>query len=729
MSAHDVVTQTVHLGRGGTSLVLRLDARALPCVLYWGPDLGDPSSDDLDGLAIALQVPTTDSAIYTQEAVSILPQHSMGWVGRPGLLGSRDGRAWSVAFDEVSHRVEDAGGEAWPDGPDDAVRLVSVGRDSAGELEVTTELRLLAGGLVTVRATVTNRGADSYEVDHLEPALPVPAEARELLDMTGRHAHERVPQRRPFDHGQWVREAWGGRPGHDSATVLCAGAPGFGFRQGRVWGVHLAWSGNQVLSAESSTTGWRLLRAGELLLPREAVLGPGESYSSPWLFASWGEGLDEFAARFHTFVRARPQHPRHPRPVVLNTWEAVYFDHDISKLEELAERAASLGIERFVLDDGWFRGRRDDTAGLGDWHVDDQVWPDGLTPLVDRVRALGMDFGLWVEPEMVNLDSDLARSHPEWLFQTEHGPGIAARYQHVLDLGHPEAYAYVLDSISSLVKEYAIAYLKWDHNRPLVDAGHSPAGRPGVRQQTLAVYRMMEELKQRHPGLEIESCCGGGGRLDLGIMEFADRVWVSDCIDAHERHRLVRWTGLTLPPELMGTHVGSGVDHTTGRRLDLDFRAGTALWGHMGVEWDVTSADQADLDRLRAWISFHKEVRDLLHTGEVVNADLANPALDLHGVVAPDRSQALYRLSALDHSLTSPAGLVALPGLDPERTYEVSTATPSAGPGSPVQGRLNVAPWTREGVRTSGRLLAQVGVCAPPLSVHDLVLIRAEAVS
>ena len=270
MSAHEVVTQVVHLRRGGTSLVLRLDARALPCVLYWGPDLGDPSSEELDGLALALQVPRTDSAIYTQEAVSILPLHSMGWVGRPGLLGSRDGSAWSVAFDEVTHHVEDAGSEAWPDGPDDAVRLVSVGADAAGELEVAPSSGLLAGGLVTVRATVTNRGADNYEVDHLEPALPVPAEARELLDMTGRHTHERAPQRRPFDHGQWVREAWGGRPGHDSATVLCAGAPGFGFRQGRVWGVHLAWSGNQVLSAERSTTGWRLLRGGELPPPGEA---------------------------------------------------------------------------------------------------------------------------------------------------------------------------------------------------------------------------------------------------------------------------------------------------------------------------------------------------------------------------------------------------------------------------------------------------------------------------
>jgi len=726
----EAAPRAVHLRRGGTSVVLRLDPQVLPCVLHWGPDLGDASPDDLDGLVLAARLPASDSVMYRQEVVSILPQHSTGWLGRPGLLGSRQGAAWSVAFDVVTHRVDEAGAETWPDGPDGAVRLVSIGTDEACGLEVTAELLLLASGLVALRASVTNRGTDRYEVNHLEPALPVPDAAQELLDMAGRYAHEREPQRHPFEVGQWMREAWGGRPGHDSATVLCAGTPGFGFRRGTVWGVHLAWSGNQVLSAERHTAGWRLLRGGERLLPSEGTLEPGASYASPWLFGSWGRGLDDFSGRFHEYLRARPQHPRSPRPIVLNTWEAVYFDHDLPKLLELAETAAGLGIERFVLDDGWFHARRDDTAGLGDWHVDEDVWPHGLTPLVERVRALGMEFGLWVEPEMVNLDSDLARAHPDWVLQTEHGPGLPARQQHVLDLGHPEAYALVLDRISALVSEYGVSYLKWDHNRPLVDAGQALTRRPGVRAQTAATYRMLAELKRRHPGLEIESCCGGGGRLDLGIMEYADRVWVSDCIDAHEGHRLLRWTGLTLPPELMGTHVGSATDHTTGRRLSLDFRAGTALFGHFGVEWDLTAADPDEVAALRTWIERYKQERSLLHTGTVVNADLDLPGLQLAGVVARDRREALYRLSALEHAVTSPSGRVLLPGLDPEQVYLVTaTATPSV----PVQGvaagaELLQVPWAREGLRMTGRLLEQVGVQAPPLPVDELVLIRAEAV-
>ncbi len=720
----DGTSGIVHLRRGGTSLVLRLDLDRLPCIVHWGPDLGDQPEASLAGLTQALGMPIGDSAVLSQESVAVLPQHSSGWLGRPGLLGSRAGRAWSVAFDSVDHVVEEGASQSWPDGPAGAVRVRSTGSDTPSALDVTTEAELHPSGLVRVRATVRNVGSEVYEVAHLEPAIPIPAEAEELLDMAGRHTHERVPQRRPFDVGQWVRESWGGRPGHESATVMCAGRAGFGFRSGRVWGVHLAHSGNQVLSAEHSFTGWKLLRGGELLLPGEIRLSPGEAYSSPWLMGSWGDGLDQFSARFHRYLRARPQHPKRPRPVLLNTWEAVYMDMRLDKLIALAENAAELGIERYVLDDGWFRHRRNDAAGLGDWFVDETVWgPEGMHPLVDRVHELGMEFGLWFEPEMVNLDSDLARAHPEWIFQTDHGPGIPSRYQHILDLGHPDAYAYVLERMTSLVSEYGIAYIKWDHNRALIDAGHSPTCTPGVHVQTEAVYHMMDELKSRHPKLEIESCCGGGGRLDLGIIDHTDRVWVSDCIDAHERQRLVRWTGLTLPPEIMGTHVGSGADHVTQRSLGLTFRAGTAIWGHMGVEWDLTTAPPEDLAALAGWIDFHKEVRGLLHSGEVVHADVTNRALVLEGVVAQDRSDALYRLAAIDHTLTWPPGRVTLPGLDPDRLYRVVAQAPGDGAATKTP-----PGWGPTGATLSGRVLAEVGLQAPLLDPDQLVLLRAQEV-
>ena len=702
------------LDRGGTVLLVRVAPDSLPSIAHWGPSLGDDI--DPDAVLVALARPVSDSLTTTQERLAVLPQHSSGWLGRPGLLGHRDGRDWSVSFDHVAHRLVD-------DPSDETgtarLRLESEGVDLAGGLVVGTDIEVLDTGLVRVRARVRNTGVGTYEVSHLEPALPVPPEAVELLDFTGRHGHERAAQRRPFDIGAWVRESWGGRPGLDAATLLCAGTPSFGYRHGRVWAAHLAWSGNQVVSAERTVTDWRLLRGGELLLPGEVRLEPGSTYTSPWLTGTWGDGLDAASDRIHRTLRARPHHPRRPRPVLLNTWEAAYFSHDLDHLVELAEKAAAVGIERYVLDDGWFGRRRDDTAGLGDWTVSDEVWPDGLRPLVDRVHELGMDFGLWFEPEMVNLDSDLAAAHPEWLFRTPHGTGIPSRYQHVLDLGHAEAYAHVLARMSDLVAEYDIAFIKWDHNRPVVDGGHGPGGEPGVHAQANAVLRLMRELKDLHPGLEIESCAGGGGRIDLATAEVTDRVWVSDCIDAHERHRLVRHTGLLLPPELLGTHVGAGADHTTGRHLALDFRAGTAVWGHFGVEWDLTTAGDDELRRLRDWITFYRGARDLLHTGTVVHADVTNPALQVDGVVAADRGEALFRLSVLDHTLVWPPGRVTFPGLDADARYAVDLPAPQD-----LSTVLATGPrWVREGVVLSGRLLASVGLQAPSMRVGELLVI------
>ncbi|SDK93925.1 alpha-galactosidase [Nocardioides sp. YR527] len=700
----------VHLRRGDTSLVVRLDSTELPCVLHWGPDLGETAVEHLPDLLRSLEMPSLDGAIYQHSWASVLPQQTSGWVGRPGLLGSRAGQAWALTFDSVDHTVTES---------TDCTRLTSVALDKPAGVEVTTEIELFGNGLLRLRASVRNLGATPYAVTLLEPALPVPAEADELLDMAGRHAHERTPQRHAFTQGQHVREAWGGRPGHDSATVLCAGRSGFGFRAGRVWGVHLGWSGNQVLCAESSFTGWKLLRGGELLMPGEMVLGHDETYASPWLYASWGEGLDAFSGRFHEHLRARVVHPRRARPVLLNTWEAVYFDMDMQKLIELAERAADLGVERYVLDDGWFKGRRAPTSSLGDWVVDEDVFPDGLTPLVKTVQGLGMEFGLWFEPEMVSLDSDVAREHPEWILGTHAGPGISSRNQHVLDLSDPDAWDHVFGQISALVDRYDIAYIKWDHNRALTGAGRGRDHRPAVHLQTLATYRLMDALRAEHPGLEIESCCGGGGRLDLGVLERTDRAWVSDCIDAHEGHRLVRWTGLTLPPELMGTHVGSSTDHTTGRRHTLRFRAGTAMWGHLGIEWDLTAMTDEEREELRAWIALHKQFRGLLHSGRVVRADTVPDGLQLDGVVAPDGREALFRLSALDLTLGQPAGRIRFPGLTPETAYRVTPVPLAVSPTHSPR-----PTWHDGGAVMSGRLLDEVGVVAPLLEADDLVIVH-----
>jgi alpha-galactosidase len=410
---------------------------------------------------------------------------------------------------------------------------------------------------------------------------------------------------------------------------------------------------------------------------------------------------------------------------VLNTWEAVYFDHDLAHLSAIAEHAAVIGVERFVLDDGWFTGRTSDRAGLGDWSVSEQVWPTGLNPLIERVTSLGMDFGLWVEPEMVNLDSDLARAHPDWVLAPAERMPPEWRHQQVLDLANPEAWQHILERLDNLLSEHDIAYLKWDHNRDLVDADHG--GRPAFHAQTLACYALLDELRARHPGVEIETCASGGGRIDLEILERTDRVWASDCTDALERQEIQRWTGLLVPPELVGAHVGAPCNHQTGRVLDLPFRAGTALFGHFGVEWDLSAATPEERTELGSWIAAYKSVRTLLHTGDVVRADHTEDGTLLHGVVDRDQNEALFALVQLRTLTGSLPARVQLPGLDPAKTYRVRLQAPGDAPRT-----MQTAPpaWLVHGETVlRGSVLTTVGLAPPILAPEQLLLLRVIATS
>ena len=694
-----------------------LDCRGphTPRVVHWGADLGD-----LDNAALASMVTATIAPIASSQpdepiVLSLLPEQAMGWLGRPGLAGHRDGRDWSTLLAVTS--IARSGDKEGP-------RLVIELADDVAALAVRIEIGLHSSGVLTHRATVTNSGPDNYVLDDLTVVLPVPPVATEVLDLTGRHLRERSPQRQPFHVGQRVRESRRGRPGLDSSLLVVAGAEHFGFTSGEVWGVHLAWSGNHRAVAERLPSGQRALSVGELLLPGEVRLGSGESYTTPWTMAAYGVGLNAISARLHAFQRDRPGYPSSPRPVIVNTWEAVYFDHDLATLKALADRGAEVGAERFVLDDGWFRGRRDDRAGLGDWFVDATVWPDGLHPLVDHVRARGLEFGLWVEPEMVNPDSDLAREHPDWLMGTGNRSPVTFRSQQVLDLTHPGAFAFILERLDALVTEYAIDYLKWDHNRDLVEAGHRPDGQAVVHAQTLAVYDLLDELKRRHPRVEIESCASGGGRVDLGILARTDRIWASDCNDALERQNINRWTSLLVAPERIGAHVGPDRAHTTARRQDIDFRCGSALFGHFGIEFDLNVASDHDRARLAEWITLYKSVRDWTHSSNLIQVDHPDPAFLVSGVVDIDRRRALYSVAAMVTSVVAPPERLRLPGLDPSTSYRVTLCPP----GDVVRGiNKRPSPWLADGVTLTGRQLAVVGVQLPDLYPEQLVLFQAQA--
>ncbi len=697
------------LRSSGTALVLDTSGPGLPRVLHWGADLPD---DAVAALPLLAQGPVPHSALDAPWPLTVLPGPADGWLGTPGYAAHRAGGS---AAPRWAARTQALG---------DGVLEVTL---SEGATALSLRYRMDAHGVLAVTPSVTNTTGATTVLDlaALRVLLPLPSRAGEVLDLTGRWCRERAPQRSALSDGTHLRASRRGRTGHDATLLLAVGTPGFGFRSGEVWSVHVAWSGNHEHLVERLPEGAGMhaavLGGGELLEAGEIRLAPGESYTAPEVvFVHSAEGLDGISARLHRSQRSRAVHTNTPRPLVLNTWEAVYFDHDLDRLRELADTAAAIGVERFVLDDGWFGGRRDDRRGLGDWWVSPDMWPGGLGPIVKHVKGHGMEFGLWFEPEMVNADSDLVRQHPDWVLGPRAGHPREWRHQQVLDLANPEAAAHIEKQVSALVTELGIDFIKWDHNRDLMEAVRTDASgtdRPAVHAQTAAFYGLLDRLRAAHPDLEIESCASGGARVDLGVLARTDRIWTSDCNDALERAQIQRWTSLLVPPELMGTHIGPATAHTTHRTLDLSFRMLLALQGHAGLEWDITQCTPAEREALAAWSALYREVRGLLHSGDPVRVDVPDDALLVTGTVAADRSEALFSVARLQTSGQAVPGLVPLPGLDPGRTYSLRVRTEA---GTPHTVQTSPPAWwadaLREGVRLSGAVLAGVGLPLPVLA-------------
>lgn len=702
--------RVVHVLRGGgVGLVVATRSDGLPEVLHWGRDTGPVSTSDAHDLVLAQDRAVSPSAYDAAWPLTLLPTEHDGWEGRPGIAGQVGGRPLVPVWREVA--VTGTEDELLVDAVSDALTLRLV-------------LTLDAAGVLRVRQTVTNTGAEEVELSALEAVLPVGDRAAEVLDLAGRWTRERTPQRRALTDGVHVRESRRGRTGHDAPTLTALGTAGFDDALGELWAVHPAWSADTVHRIDRLAEARTLLGAGELLRAGEVVLRPDETFTAPETVFVWSDaGLDGLSARLHDSLRARPGHPATPRPVVLNTWEAVYFRQELKPLLDLARAAADVGVERFVLDDGWFTGRRSDTTSLGDWTVDAEVWPDGLRPLVDGVRALGMDFGLWFEPECVSPVSALAEAHPDWFLQ-DPGDSRTWRHEYTLDFADPAVREHVLDRMSAVIEEHHVDFVKWDQNRDVVQTVH--AGRVGLGAHTRGVYAVMDELRRRHPWLEIEACASGGARVDLGVLERTDRVWASDSNDAMERLAIQRWTELLLPPELIGSHVGPEVSHTTGRHLDLDFRMAVSLFGSAGIETDLTRCTPAERDRLREWTALYKRERGLLHTGRVHHVDLGDPGLGTTIVAGADRSRALARVV---RSVTGPRAL-AVPlrfrGLDRQRRYRVAPVT---GLRVPEGVDVTRTPWLERGsVELSGAVLEDLGVRLPSLAPGTALVLEAQAV-
>ncbi|WP_350348276.1 alpha-galactosidase [Agromyces sp. G08B096] len=706
--------ELVHLESGGVAVLIDASGPGLPSVLHWGAALGKLGEEAAAGLRAAVSRQTAPRTLDAAWNLSLSPLEGDGWSGRPGLQLRRDGvllrPRWKLGEVRTS-----------------ATGFACTARDEASGLELDLVISIEAGGVVAVDHRLRHAGGEGrlpVEVEWVEATLPVPKSTDRLLTFDGRWSREKRPVTTAMPAGSIVRQSRRGRPGHDAPMLFAAleGEPRW--RTGRVWAAHVAWSSDATYRLDHVTDSAILVGGGEVLRPGELVLAPGDEYAAPRvLFAYSDAGLDGVAAAFHDLLRARPGHPSSPRPFVLNTWEAVYFDHDPARVLALAERAASVGVERFVLDDGWFLGRRDDTTSLGDWIVDRSVWPDGLRPLADRVHELGMQFGLWFEPEMVSLDSEVARAHPEWLLHDpahlRHDPGLSWRDQYVLDLADPGAYAHVLGQISGLVDDLGIDFIKWDHNRDLVDTVHD--GRPGVHAQMIAVYRLLDELRARHPRLEIESCSSGGARTDLGMLAHTDRVWASDSNDAVERQDIQRWTGLLLPPELVGAHVGPPTSHSSGRTLGLTYRMATSLLGSAGLEWNILDCDADELEAITRFTALYRELRPVTHRGRVVHPDLRDPAWRVTGFVADDA--AVFVVATVASLEDARAERLRLPGLDPSRVYRVRVRREL---GRAAHGG-NTPEWYRTGdLDLPGAVLTEVGLQLPTLWPEQAFVLHLE---
>ena len=686
-------------------------------ILYWGGALhADTDCAELEGLFARQGMHgVADVAL----PLSLAMEPGLGHPMFRGFAAHRAGKDWGSLFEVGAVELREGGAKI-------------ICRDESTRLGLEYEIDFDARtGVLRIRSTLTNYGATPLDVsDMMTACLPVPDGMTDIIGFTGRWTQEFTQERVARNAATYLRENRSGRTSHFSYPAILLAATDTNESTGDVYGFHLAFSGNHRIRVDSLTDGRVMASLGALLLPGEVRLAPGETYASPEIVAAYsGQGLSKLSRKFHDHVRTKllsPEMRAKPRPVHYNTWEAVYFDHDVEKLKELATRAAEIGVERFVLDDGWFGGRRHDRAGLGDWTVSRDVYPDGLGPLVDHVTGLGMEFGLWFEPEMVNPDSDLYRAHPDWVLGLEGVEQIPFRSQLALDISRPEVADYLFHAIDAILRDHDISYIKWDMNRDLSHPGDS-SGVPRAFAQVGALYALLDRVRHAHPYVEIESCSSGGARADMGVLAHSDRVWTSDSNDALDRQVIQRGASFFLPLEVLGCHVGPAKCHVTGRRLSMEMRAATALMGHMGLELNLLTERTADLDVLKNAIDLHKKHRALLHNGDVFRLDSA-PQLIASGVIARDKSEAIYSVAYVASDAKVLPGRFQFTGLDPQRSYRLQLIWPSDWQAIKGPSAIETLDLNGEGAIFSGAALVHGGLQLPHAFPETCLLFYVAAV-
>jgi alpha-galactosidase len=701
-------------------MILDVNVGSRPQIIYWGKPLLDSTPEEIQRLSVRQWA---RGGPHVPIPYSLSNEFGGGMASPAGFRAHRDGQDWATIFrvTEIQYLS------------DHRVRVVCT--DSNTKLRATYDLSLDPLSHVVVASTaIRNLAPEPVSIDWCAAlCVPLSYPMERLIGFTGRCQDEFVEQEIVAFRGSYVRENKTGRTSHDSFPGLISLTQSTNEQAGAAAAFHLGWSGNHIVRADQNDDGQSFVQMGELLYPNEMVLQQDETYTTPSLYASWSEsGVSQLSRQMHAYLTDNILDGRaftKPRPVHFNTWDAVYFDHSDEKLTALAETAASVGAERFILDDGWFGDRRHDRAGLGDWYVSKDVYPNGLTALANRVRALGMEFGIWFEPEMINPDSNLYRQHPEWVLEVEGLDQVPFRGQYALDCTRTEVTDYLFDRMSAVIAECYASYIKWDMNRDIHHPGSD--GKGAIHAQTMAVYALMKRLREAHPNLEIETCSAGGARADYGILQYADRVWPSDNQDALERQRIQRGASYFLPLRILGTHVGPRTCPMTGRQFSMAFRAATAMFGHMGMELDLTKETESDLLVLKDAITLHKKHRELLHSGTFNRLD-GPDYLNTIGVISKDKKDALYSCAkTATHHTTTPIRL-RFTGIDPEKRYRlrlvwpfgnvsgtsVSTTSPSI---------IDSADLFGEGGRFMGEALLAHGIQLPIMHPETCLIYHLDA--
>ena len=677
--------QTWSLQDGRQSIVLAADREHLPEVVYWGPRL--PESEDLATLAHAHMLDVTGGMLDQNPELSICPEATRTFPGQPGLiLHSSGGAAILPKFCYLDEDVE-------------TDLLLLRYRDAGHGLTYSARFTIdPVTHILTANATL-----DADEPMHLHwlatPVIPAPQHSDEMIDFSGRWCGEFQMNRTAWSPGIRYRENRTGRTGHEHFPGLIIPGRAATNARGEAWAFHLGWSGGHRMVAEELPDGRRQVQFG---VAAGLLTEPLRHFSSPTLYMIYSDdGLNGCAVAFQRHLRDRlikwPE-PDRPRPVHYNCWEAVYFDHKLEELKEIASMAADLGAERFVLDDGWFGNRDDDTQALSDWEVDARKYPDGLGPLIEHVHREGMRFGIWFEPEMINQDSNIFRVNPKWALGSE--DQILGRQQMAVNMALPDVRDFLFDRISAILADNAIDYVKWDHNRVLPFPDQA---------QTQGSYELLDRLRDAFPKVEIESCASGGARIDFGILERTHRVWLSDSNDALERLRIQHNAAIFLPGVVTGSHVGPRRCHTSGRVIDMRMRAWVAAQRHMGFEMDPRKLTDEETRILKEVTKWWKENRHWMGTADILRLDSADPALIAEQQLAVGGDRFVVFAGLQDTSSQIAPRPLRLTRLGPEVMYRIELVNRAD---APALSRGHPALKSRP-IEVSGQYLINHGLTLP----------------